>query len=94
MSKHSETGTQKKPVVTAPPARGRPRKAKQTTATARGSGAGDSLVQINADTRHAMIAEAAYYRAEKRGFENGHEVQDWLEAEMEINLMLPNSTTH
>jgi hypothetical protein len=31
-----------------------------------------------------MIAEAAYYRAEKRGFEAGHEVDDWLAAEREI----------
>jgi|HigsolmetaAR202D_1030399.scaffolds.fasta_scaffold00204_18 hypothetical protein len=38
-----------------------------------------------ADERlHAAIAEAAYYRAEKRGFEPGHELDDWLAAEMEI----------
>ncbi len=37
--------------------------------------------------RQEMIATAAYYRAEKRGF-NGNEadaVQDWLEAEMEVD---------
>ena len=37
--------------------------------------------------RQEMIATAAYYRAEKRGFK-GNEmdaVQDWLEAEMEID---------
>jgi hypothetical protein len=32
----------------------------------------------------AMIREAAYYRAEKRGFAPGHEFLDWLEAEREI----------
>jgi len=31
-----------------------------------------------------MIAEAAYYKAEKRGFAPGMELQDWLEAEREI----------
>lgn len=31
-----------------------------------------------------MIAEAAYYKAEKRGFKPGNEVYDWLEAEREI----------
>jgi hypothetical protein len=31
-----------------------------------------------------MIAEAAYYRAEKRGFAPGYEHLDWLEAEKEI----------
>ncbi|NOU22302.1 MAG: DUF2934 domain-containing protein [Methyloglobulus sp.] len=27
-----------------------------------------------------MIAEAAYYKAEKRNFYRGHEIRDWLEA--------------
>ena len=32
----------------------------------------------------AMIAEAAYYKAEKRNFYPGHEIRDWLEAKKEI----------
>ncbi len=35
-----------------------------------------------------MIAEAAYYRAEKRGFAPGHETRDWLDAENEIRSRL------
>ncbi|TRX00504.1 sterol desaturase family protein [Candidatus Methylobacter oryzae] len=31
-----------------------------------------------------MIAEAAYYKAEKRGFRPGNELKDWLEAKREI----------
>ena len=31
-----------------------------------------------------MIAEAAYYRAEKRGFVPGLEREDWLQAEAEV----------
>jgi len=31
-----------------------------------------------------MIAEAAYYKAEKRGFYPGHDLQDWLDAKREI----------
>ncbi len=31
-----------------------------------------------------MIAEAAYYRAERRGFHEGYEIEDWLAAEAEI----------
>jgi len=31
-----------------------------------------------------MIEEAAYYRAEKRGFAPGLETEDWCEAEAEI----------
>jgi hypothetical protein len=36
---------------------------------------------INLD---AMIAVAAYYKAEKRGFHPGNDIQDWLEAKREI----------
>jgi len=35
--------------------------------------------------RQEMIATAAYYRAERKGFIYGDEMQDWLEAEAEIN---------
>jgi hypothetical protein len=31
-----------------------------------------------------MIAVAAYYRAEQRGFAPGGEVMDWLQAEAEL----------
>jgi sterol desaturase/sphingolipid hydroxylase (fatty acid hydroxylase superfamily) len=33
---------------------------------------------------HDMIAEAAYYKAEKRKFSPGYELYDWLEAKKEI----------
>jgi hypothetical protein len=35
-----------------------------------------------------LIAQAAYYRAEKRAFAAGAELQDWLEAEAEIKKLL------
>jgi hypothetical protein len=35
-----------------------------------------------------MIECAAYYRAEKRGFSGGSELEDWLEAEAEIDRTL------
>ena len=35
-----------------------------------------------------MIAEAAYYKAEQRGFVPGYEEQDWLDAENEVLAML------
>jgi hypothetical protein len=31
-----------------------------------------------------MISEAAYYRAEHRGFDPGHELEDWFAAEAQI----------
>ena len=39
---------------------------------------------INLDEFREMVAVNAYYRAEKRCFEPGHEMDDWLEAEQEI----------
>lgn len=35
--------------------------------------------------RDALVAERAYYKAEARGYEPGHEIQDWLEAEAEVD---------
>jgi sterol desaturase/sphingolipid hydroxylase (fatty acid hydroxylase superfamily) len=36
----------------------------------------------------AMIAEAAYYKAEKRNFAHGQDLNDWLEAKKEIIRMV------
>ena len=39
--------------------------------------------------RRKMIADTAYYRFERRGFGNGGDhVEDWLQAEAEIDAML------
>ena len=48
---------------------------------------------VDPRTRAALIAEAAYFRAEKRGFAPGHETEDWLAAESEVDarLMKPKS---
>jgi len=39
---------------------------------------------IERDQRHAMITQHAYYLAEERGFEPGHELDDWLIAERDV----------
>jgi hypothetical protein len=39
----------------------------------------------NKPEREEMIAVAAYYRAEHRGFDGGDPVADWLAAEAEID---------
>ena len=39
---------------------------------------------IGAEERERLIARAAYFRAEKRGFAPGCELQDWIEAEAEV----------
>ncbi|MBL8381406.1 MAG: DUF2934 domain-containing protein [Burkholderiales bacterium] len=40
--------------------------------------------------RKTMIAECAYFRAQRRGFAPGHELEDWLAAEREVDAhMVP-----
>lgn len=39
-------------------------------------------------SRETMIREAAYFRAERRGFVQGAELDDWLTAEAEIDRVL------
>jgi hypothetical protein len=38
--------------------------------------------------RHAAISQAAYVRAQRRGFEPGRESEDWLIAEAEIDRQM------
>lgn len=43
---------------------------------------------VTAEERYRMIAEAAYFRAEKRGFVGGDIAEDWIQAEAEIDRNL------
>ena len=43
---------------------------------------------ISQEERWRMVAEAAYLRAEKRGFSGGNPTDDWLEAEAEVDALL------
>jgi Protein of unknown function (DUF2934) len=47
-------------------------------------------IEISSDLRRGMIAEAAYLRAERRGFAGGpdKEKEDWLLAEAEVDALL------
>jgi hypothetical protein len=59
---------------------------RKTTAEER-SGAMDTLMrheQSPPDEMRRQIEEAAYYRAKRRGFEPGHELEDWIQAESEV----------
>lgn len=38
--------------------------------------------------KHQLIAETAYMLAQKRGFEIGHELEDWLQAEAQVEAQL------
>ena len=43
---------------------------------------------IPASLRHDLIAQAAYSRAEARGFAPGGEIEDWLAAEIEVDDLI------
>ena len=43
---------------------------------------------IDKNERRQMIAEAAYYRFQNRGCEEGCDIDDWLIAEQEIDRLL------
>lgn len=46
---------------------------------------------VAGEDRYRMIAEAAYFRAERRGFLGGSELDDWLAAEIEVDELLAES---
>lgn len=76
----AKTTTAKKPPRAAPS-----RTAKSTTRSP-----ARSLItgEITPELRHQMIAEAAYIRAEQRGFCAGDPMEDWLHAEREVDRLL------
>jgi hypothetical protein len=43
-------------------------------------------------SREELIAEAAYLRAAGRGFEPGHELEDWLAAEKLVEARLAHES--
>ena len=49
-------------------------------------------MQVSEDVRRGMVAEAAYLRAERRGFMNGNEAEDWIAAEKEVDALLSASS--
>jgi hypothetical protein len=72
-----------RPGEPAPAAASAPRagRARKPIATAVGAA-------VTPEARHAMIAEKAYLRAERRGFMPGREADDWLVAEAEVDALL------
>jgi hypothetical protein len=59
-------------------------------AAATGSSTATATIEISEDVRRGMIAQAAYLRAERRGFTGGHdkEREDWIAAEAEVDALL------
>jgi hypothetical protein len=55
---------------------------------------GDPWAGFTPQERHEMVAVAAYFRAERRGFAPGGAVQDWLAAEQDIARLLEGLARH
>jgi hypothetical protein len=48
----------------------------------------DAKVEISGELRHRMISEAAYRLYAERGYVDGLELDDWLQAEAEVDRSL------
>ncbi|MGZ5007580.1 MAG: DUF2934 domain-containing protein [Methylobacter sp.] len=53
-----------------------------------------SFIPISLPDCYTKIAEIAFYKAEKRGFEPGYEFDDWIEAEQEYKRMITEKIPH
>jgi Protein of unknown function (DUF2934) len=60
-------------------------KTAKTASAAKASGfTGEGRANVSPEEMRKLILEAAYYRAKQRGFEPGHELEDWIQAEAEV----------
>lgn len=60
-------------------------------ASPNGDARGAGPTHIHPTERRRMIEQAAYLRAARRNFAPGGELQDWLEAEAEVERLLQSS---
>lgn len=92
MNASKETGAVKKKSVT----KTKSPRAQQTagrSTTVRGKGGktarpASSSFAVSAEERWRMVAVAAYHKAEQRGFAPEGSMDDWLDAEKEIDALL------
>lgn len=80
----STSATRKRSAVDAAAAAAKPRDT-ATDAPPSPMRATRKAAAMSPEERYRAIAHAAYLRAEKRGFAPGHEVDDWLAAEAEVD---------
>ena len=59
----------------------------QTFSTQQQTDQAQTAATVGPKDRYHSIAEAAYLRAEHRGFLPGCELEDWLEAEAEVDKL-------
>jgi len=58
--------------------------AKQSPKPRRTTAAPPARADVPAQEMRQRIEIAAYYKAQQRGFEPGHELEDWITAEKEV----------
>lgn len=66
----------------------RPNVQEAATARALATSNADGPAFLGEAVRRALVRQAAYFRSERRGFAPGRELEDWLEAEQEIDRSL------
>ena len=67
------------------------RSSARASAPAASTNTSGEIHRITPEEIHHLIAEAAYYRAQQRGFAPGDPLRDWLEAEAEVMVRVRNS---
>lgn len=76
------------PAQTKSPSAKAPRK---TAPTVKAKAIPAATAVVTSEERHRLITEAAYYIAEKRGFQGGDPEQDWLNAAAQVDKMFMES---
>ena len=62
-----------------------PKKAPKTTRPpATSTFSGNAEAEVSPEELRKLISEAAYFRAQQRGFAPGYELEDWIQAEAEV----------
>jgi DUF2934 family protein len=74
--------------TTEPPQPAAEKAAPRSRAASETPAAAASRIAVSEEARRAMIEQAAYLRAERRGFAPGGEAEDWLAAEAEVDALL------
>lgn len=84
MARTTSTQTRSPAVKATPKVPGRKPSTVAKPTRAKREAAGTPVMKISVQERETLVAQAAYFRAEKRGFAPGNELQDWYEAEAEV----------
>jgi Protein of unknown function (DUF2934) len=88
MATRRTTGSGRTTEATPPGEKTAPRRRAAPAQPAAAASGASPAITVSEDARRAMIAQAAYLRAERRGFASGGEVEDWLAAEAEVDALL------